>query len=177
MTDVAHQYPIGRFERPTTFSAAERARFIDELAEAPSELRGAVAGLDDAQLDTVYRESGWSVRQVVHHVADSHTNSFIRCKLALTEDAPVIKPYSEKAWAELGDSKRGGLEPSLSLLSSLHERWVLLLSSLPEDAFARTFVHPESGRTVSLDLNLALYAWHGKHHTAQITSLRERRGW
>jgi hypothetical protein len=137
-------------------------------------MRAAVASLSPEQLDTPYRPGGWTVRTVVHHVPDSHINSYVRFKLALTEDEPVIKPYDEAAWAKLVDS--GPIEPSLTLLESLHERWVQLLKTLSDADFARQFRHPELG-AVRLDQNLALYAWHGKHHVAHITSLRERMGW
>lgn len=153
----------------------ERAAWIRQMADAPAALRSAVAGLSDAQLDTPYREGGWTVRQVVHHLPDSHLNAYVRMKLALTEDHPTIKPYHEARWAELPDS-RAPLEVSLALFERLHERWVLLWESLDQEQFARTLVHPEIG-VVRLDQMLASYAWHGRHHTAHITSLRARMGW
>ena len=170
------QYPIGRFEWPREVSPEDRARFIEEIARTPANLRAAVAGLSDSQLDTPYRPGGWTVRQVVHHVPDSHMNSYVRFRLALTEDEPTIKPYDQTRWAELADSRTAPVETSLALLESLHERWVLLLRSLSPADFGRQFRHPEIG-VVSLEKNLALYAWHSRHHVAHITSLRERMGW
>ena len=170
------QYPIGRFEFPREVTDQDRARFIQEIADTPVKLRAAVAGLSEQQLDTPYRPGGWTVRQVVHHVPDSHMNSYVRFRLALTEDEPTIKPYDEGRWAELADARTARIEPSLVLLESLHERWVLLLRSLAAADWRRQFRHPELG-VVSLEKNLALYAWHGRHHVAHITSLRERMGW
>ncbi len=170
------RYPIGRAEVVERLTPERRAELIREIEEAPDRLRAAVAGLIDAQLDTPYREGGWTVRQVVHHVPDSHLNSYTRFKLALTEEEPTIKPYSEKLWAELPDA-RLPVEPSLRLLESLHQRWAALLRSMTPEQFARGFIHPEHGRRQSLDQALQIYAWHGKHHTAQVTKLRERKGW
>jgi hypothetical protein len=170
------RYPIGPFAYPGTATAAERRSRIDEIAAAPAALRSAVRGLGDAQLDTPYRDGGWTVRQVVHHVPDSHVNAYVRMKLALTEDRPVIKPYEEKRWAELPDGRAGAVEPSLSLLDHLHERWVRLLRALDANDFTRTLHHPEAG-TLDLDYLVAMYAWHGRHHVAHITTLRERIGW
>ena len=169
------QYPIGKFQRPQHVTASDRKQLIQQIEAAPAALRTAVAGLVDSQLDTPYRPGGWTVRQVVHHVPDSHMNSFIRFKLALTENDPVIKPYEEQLWAELADA-RMPIEVSLTLLDAVHHRWVYLLRSMSDDDFARTFVHPAIGQ-MRLDQNLALYAWHGRHHTAHITSLCERMGW
>ena len=149
---------------------------IGNIAETPARMREAVAGLSDAQLDTAYREDGWSVRQVVHHVPDSHLNAYVRLKLALTEDDPLIKPYDEGRWAQLEDSRDTPIEVSLSLLESLHARWIVLLRSLDENDFGRTFRHPDHG-SVTLDWLVAMYAWHGRHHVAHITSLRERMNW
>lgn len=170
------QYPIGRFEFPREVSSQDRERFIQEIADTPVNLRAAVTGLSTEQLDTPYRPGGWTVRQVVHHVPDSHMNSYIRFRLALTEEEPTIKPYDQTRWAELIDSRTARSETSLALLDSLHERWVLLLRSLSPADLRRQFLHPELG-VVSLEKNLALYAWHGRHHVAHITSLRERMGW
>ena len=170
------RFPIGRFDIKAEITADDRARLIDQIAEAPARLREAVKGLTPEQIDTPYRDGGWTVRQVVHHVPDSHLNSYIRFKLALTEDEPTIKPYHEDQWAELYDAQSAPPDVSLALLESLHARWVMLLRTLTDKDFARTFVHPELG-TVSLDKNLGLYAWHGRHHVAHITSLRERMGW
>lgn len=170
------QYPIGRFEWPSEISPDERRRLIDAIDRTPANLRAAVAGLSEQQLDTPYRPAGWTVRQVVHHVADSHMNSYVRFRLALTEQEPTIKPYDQSLWAELADARTAPVEPSVALLESLHRRWVLLLRSLSPADFGRQFHHLELG-VVSLDKNLALYAWHGRHHVAHITSLRERMGW
>jgi uncharacterized damage-inducible protein DinB len=170
------RYPVGKFHRPDTLSAEERRASIDAIAEAPSRLRAAIAGLDAAQLDTPYRPGGWTVRQVVHHVPDSHMNAYIRFKLAATEDEPTIKPYEEARWAELADAKSAPIEPSLALLENLHKRWVVFLRSLAPADWSRKFRHPELG-TLTLEQNLALYAWHGRHHVAHVTALRERQGW
>jgi DinB superfamily len=170
------QYPVGRFEFPREVSDQERERFIQEIAQTPANLRAAVAGLSIEQLDTPYRPGGWTVRQVVHHLPDSHMNSYIRFRLALTEDEPTIKPYDEGRWAELADARTAPIETSLALLDSLHERWVLLLRSLSPADLRRQFRHPELG-VVPLEKNLALYAWHGRHHVAHIASLRDRMGW
>jgi len=169
------RYPIGQFIPPATFSADIRAAHIQTLRDLPAKLNDAVAGLSGAQLDTPYRESGWTARQVVHHVADSHANSYVRFKLALTEDWPTIKPYDEAAWANLGDS-RMELAPSLAFISGLHARWAALLEGLSEADFRHGFNHPERGPQ-TLDVALALYAWHALHHTAHITHLRARMGW
>jgi hypothetical protein len=174
LSDLA--YPIGTFAWGGPAGAADRARRIDEIAAAPAALRAAVAGLTDAQLDTPYRPGGWTVRQVVHHVPDSHVNAYARFKLAVTEDVPAIKPYREAAWAELADVRTVPVATSLALLDALHERWVVFLRSLGEAEWARTFRHPDLG-VVPLEKNLALYAWHGRHHVAHVTALRERMGW
>lgn len=172
------RYPIGRFARPTDVSAAERAQSIEAVAAAPAALREAVRGLDDVQLDTPYRPDGWTVRQVVHHVPDSHLNAYVRFKLALTEVEPTIKPYDEKDWAELPDGRSPLVAESLALLDALHARWVHLLRAMRTPDFARTLVHPERpGAPMTLDMMLALYAWHGRHHVAHIAALRDRMGW
>lgn len=171
------RYPIGPFKfEHDNLSDAERAALIAQIASAPVGLRAAVAALNDAQLDTPYREGGWTVRQLVHHVADSHMNGYIRVKLALAEDVPTIKPYDENAWVKLGDTPATPITTSLNLLDALHERWANLFRAMTPAEFARTFRHPELG-TLSLNKQLALYAWHGRHHTAHITTLRERMGW
>ena len=170
------RYPIGPFRFDGEVDPAHRRQRVDEIAATPEHLRAAILALTPAQLDTPYREKGWTVRQVVHHVPDSHLNAYTRMKLALTEDEPTIKPYEEARWAELPDA-RGPVEISLSLLESLHRRWVLLLRELTPTDFNRRFRHPEQGRTMALDEVLALYAWHGRHHVAHITSLRRRMGW
>lgn len=170
------RYPIGKFIPPATSFASTRGLHIQTLRDLPQELTSAIAGLSEEQLDTSYREGGWTVRQVVHHVADSHANSYIRFKLALTEDWPTIKPYDEAAWANLADSRTMELPPSLAFISSLHARWVALLETLSEEHFHRGFNHPERGRQ-NLATTLALYAWHSRHHTAHITQLRARMRW
>jgi len=170
------RYPVGEFRFPKSVRAEELSAFIDQIAAAPTRMRAAVTGLDDAQLDTPYRPGGWTVRQLAHHVPDSHMNSYVRFRLALTEDEPVIKPYEEKRWAELADARSMPIEPSLALLESLHARWVPLLRSLSPTDWKRTFRHPDLG-LVSLEQNAALYAWHGRHHVAHITALRERMKW
>lgn len=173
MTDP--RYPIGRLVRPGRLTHAQREAAIAAIAALPAQLRAAVEGLDDAQLDTPYREGGWTVRQVAHHVADSHLNAFVRTKLALTEDRPTIRAYDEKAWAALPDC---ALPPavSLRLVEALHERWVALLRTLDEAAFQRSLHHPEVGAMTFDDL-LATYGWHGAHHVAHITTLRTSRSW
>jgi uncharacterized damage-inducible protein DinB len=170
------RYPIGTFAFQGTLSPEERRGLIDQIAATPEKMRAAVIGLDSDQLNTPYRPEGWTVRQVVHHVPESHMNSYVRFKLAITEDEPTIKPYFEDRWARLDDANQAPIKLSLDLLEALHGRWVWFLRSLTDADFRRTFRHPELG-TVTLDKNLALYAWHGRHHVAQITSLRERMGW
>jgi hypothetical protein len=170
------RYPVGRFRFPDAVSAEDLAAFMTQIADAPARMRAAVAGLDDGQLDTRYRPGGWTVRQVVHHVPDSHMNSYVRFRLALTEDDPVIKPYEEALWAELADARAMPIEPSLVLLESLHARWLPLLRSMSEAEWKRSFRHPELG-PVRLEQNAALYAWHSRHHVGHITALRERMGW
>ena len=170
------RYPIGRSPHPDVVSAEDRRTSIDAIAALPKKLRAAVEGLTDVQLETPYRPSGWTVRQVVHHVADSHVNAHARFRLALTEEAPTIRPYAEARWAELPDARTAPLASSLDLLTALHDRWVRLLRSLGDDAWARTWRNPETG-TLRLDQGLVHYAWHGRHHTAHATALREREGW
>lgn len=170
------RYPVGKFKPVTGLNYAQRENLIGEIASAPERLKAAIAGLDEAQLDTPYREGGWTVRQVVHHLADSHLNAHVRFRLALTETAPKIKTYDQAKWAELSDARTAPIGLSLGLLESLHERWVRLLKSLAAADFARTIDHPDHG-PMTLDQNLALYAWHGRHHVAHITALRERLGW
>jgi DinB superfamily len=170
------RYPVGNFQFPAAVRSQELATFIDAIAETPARMRAAIAGLSDSQLDTPYRPGGWTVRQVAHHVPDSHMNSYVRFRLALTEDSPVIKPYEESRWAELPDARSMPVEPSLALLESLHARWVPLLRSLSAADWKRSFRHPELG-LVTLENNAALYAWHGRHHVAHITALRQRMAW
>jgi len=175
MTDDL-RYPVGRFTQVTPTDDVRRAS-LAELDALPRTMRDAVAGLTDRQLDTPYRPGGWTVRQVVHHVPDSHLNAYVRLKLALTEDTPTIKPYDESAWAGLADS-RMPVEPSLALLESVHARWVALVRAMARDEFSRTFRHPEyPDGPLTLDWLLQQYAWHSRHHVAHITSLRRREGW
>lgn len=174
MTDL--RYPVGKFHFNGPFSDDQKAKLIDEIAQAPANLRGSVKDLAPLQLDTPYRPEGWTLRQVAHHVPDSHLNAYIRFKLALTEEEPTIKPYEEDRWAQLPDTKNTPVEVSLALLDSLHDRWVRLLRALEPEDWKRTFRHPELG-LVSLEKNLAIYAWHGRHHVAHIMRLRERNGW
>jgi uncharacterized damage-inducible protein DinB len=171
------RYPIGPFVLPDAVTDADRAGMLEQVAAAPALLRSAVDGLSDAQLDTPYRPEGWTVRQVVHHVPDSHLGAYTRFKLALTEPVPVIKPYQEARWAELPDTAGTPVETSLRLLELLHQRWLVLLRAMDGPAWARGYFHPERGRVLRLDQTLALYAWHGRHHAAHVTRLRERRGW
>ncbi|HEU4699807.1 MAG TPA: putative metal-dependent hydrolase [Gemmatimonadales bacterium] len=177
MTATDPRYPIGRFTYEHPLADAERAAAIEAITQAPWLLREAVAGLDDAQLDTPYREGGWTVRQVVHHVPDSHLNAYTRFKLALTEERPTVRPYDEAAWAELPDGRTGSIDVSLALLEALHERWVRTLQAMAPGDFARTIYHPEHAKEMSLDQLLAMYAWHGRHHVAHVTELRRRKGW
>jgi uncharacterized damage-inducible protein DinB len=170
------RYPIGKLVSVPNLNESQRAQLIDAIQEAPERLASAVAGLSDAQLDTPYRPGGWTVRQVVHHVPDSHMNALVRFKLALTEEQPTIKTYDEARWAELADAKTTPIEPSLALLENLHKRWVQLLRSLTPDQWSRKMQHPEIG-LVALDHYLQVYAWHGRHHVAHITALRQRSGW
>ena len=170
------RYPIGEFKYEAPLTDAERQACLAIIEETPARMRAAVAGLNEEQLDTAYRPEGWTVRQVVHHVPESHLTSYIRFKLALTEEEPVVKTYFEDRWAKLDDARQAPIALSLDLLDALHGRWVWFLRSLKQEDFQRTYRHPELG-TVTLDKAAALYAWHGPHHVAQITSLRERMGW
>jgi hypothetical protein len=171
------RYPIGKFRYAGEPDARQREQWIELIAATPVNVRAAVAGLSPGQLDTPYRDKGWTVRQVVHHLPDSHLNAYTRMKLALTEDVPVIKPYEEARWAELPDGRAAPIELSLNLLESLHHRWVLLLRQLTPADFRRRFQHPEHNRPFELQETLGLYAWHGQHHVAHIASLRRRMGW
>jgi hypothetical protein len=170
------RYPIGPLTYDPDVTPARRTAFIQQIAETPAALRAALAGLTDAQLDTPYRPGGWTVRQVTHHVPDSHMNAFIRFKLALTEDNPTIRPYNEAEWAKGADVAGTPIEVSLALLDALHQRWSVLLRSLGEADFRRPLVHPESGPT-TVDRLVQMYAWHGRHHTAHVAELRRREGW
>lgn len=171
------KFPIGKFEKPPVLTDLLRESFITDIETFPARLRKEVASLNDSQLDTPYRPDGWTIRQVVHHCADSHMNSIIRFKLALTEDKPTIKPYFEDRWAELADTKNLSIEPSLLLLEGLHTRWTKLLRSLSLEDLKRSFIHPEHGREIVLEENLGIYAWHCNHHLAHVTSLKKRMGW
>lgn len=174
MTDL--RYPVGRFQRSDEVTAEQRRAWVEEIRRLPDELRRAVAGLGERQLDTPYRDGGWTVRQVVHHLPDSHVNAYVRFKLALTEAEPSIKAYDEARWAELPDTRLTPVDTSLSLLQALHDRWTTLLQELSDEDWRRAFLHPENGR-MTLDSLVQLYAWHGRHHVAHITRLREREGW
>lgn len=169
------RYPVGQLELRARLTEEERAAAITAIRATPARLREAVHGLTDEQLDTPYRDGGWTLRQVVHHLPDSHVNGYVRMKWALTEDRPEIKPYDQPAWAELPDS-RGPIEPSLALLEAVHGRWMMLVDALGEEELARELVHPDGGE-YTVDSLLGLYAWHGRHHVAHVTSLRQRRGW
>ena len=176
MAEQDLRYPVGKFDMQGELTDAQRPTLIQQIAEVPANLRAAVKGLNEQQLETPYRPGGWTVRQVVHHLPDSHMNSYIRFKLAVTESQPQIKPYEEQLWAELVDGKTAPIEISLQLLEVLHQRWVMFLQSLKPSDFSRTLLHPANG-VMTVDTLLCLYAWHGRHHVAQITSLRERMGW
>lgn len=169
------KYPIGRVEIPIEMNESRRKTFIKDIADMPELLKEAVKGLNEEQLNNPYRPDGWTLRQVVHHLADSHLNSYIRFKMALTENEPTIKTYFEDRWADLADSKTS-IEPSINLIDALHTRWVILLKSLSDKDFERTFRHPDLG-LVTLNKALAIYAWHGKHHLAHITCLRDSKNW
>lgn len=171
------KFPIGRFEIPGSLSADQIQNFIDDIELFPIRLEREVIALTAAQLDTPYRPDGWTIRQVVHHCADSHMNSLTRFKLALTEEKPAIKPYWEDRWAELPDSKRQPIEPAIQMLKGLHSRWTFLLRSLSSKDLKKSFIHPEHGKEISLEENIANYAWHCNHHLAHITTLKVKAGW
>jgi uncharacterized damage-inducible protein DinB len=177
MTDLPDlRYPTGRLTYENDLTPARRQELIARIADTPRALRAAVKGFTDEQFDTPYRPGGWTVRQVVHHLPDSHVNAYIRFKLALTEDNPTIKPYNEAAWANVADTRLTPVEVSLTLLDAVHQRWVILLKSLRDQDFARPLQHPENG-AMTLDKLLQMYAWHGGHHVAHVTELRKREGW
>jgi DinB superfamily len=176
MTDTSLQYPVGRFTEPAEITPVLRLAAIDEIAALPAAMRAAVHGLTDSQRATPYRDGGWTVHQVVHHVADSHMHAYIRVKFALTENSPTIRPYDEAAWTLLPDVAALPIDVSLSLLDGIHARWVACLRGLSAPQFLRPFVHPELGPQ-RIDLSLLRYQWHGRHHVAHITSLRTRMGW
>lgn len=171
------RYPIGEFKMEGKVTAAKRKKWISEIERVPRALHDAVHGLSDEQLDTPYREGGWTVRQLVHHMADSHLNAYVRFKLALTEDVPTIKPYDQERWAELPDARTAPVEISLTFLEALHLRFVRMLQDISARDYKRKFHHPEMGQDISLETNLALYAWHGLHHISHIKALRKRKGW
>jgi uncharacterized damage-inducible protein DinB len=171
------RYPIGRFKYDDDASRDAIDRAVADITSLPKQLRAAAEGLSEDQLNTPYREGGWSSREVVHHVADSHMNAYVRCKLALTEEGPTVKAYNEAEWAKLADVKIVPIGVSLSLIDTLHERWVALLQSMRDEEFERYYIHPEQKRPVPLREVVALYAWHGRHHTGHILSLRERNEW
>jgi DinB superfamily len=171
------KYPIGLFSAPETITEEDLQGYISDIEKLPANLKNLVSDFSEEQLNTVYRPDGWTVRQVIHHVADSHMNAYIRFKLALTEDTPTIKPYYEDKWAELGDSKKTSAAVSLKLLEYLHERWVNLLKSMSKKDFEKSFFHPEHGKEFSLDEITAMYSWHGKHHLAHIEELKKRKAW
>jgi len=170
------RYPIGDFGLDPHVTAAKRREWLQHISELPEKLAAAVSGLSDVQLNSPYRDNGWTLRQVVHHLADAHVNGFARFKLALTEDEPSIKTYEEALWAETPDAREAPVDLSIRLLDALHRRWTILLDSLADAQFDRAFVHPDRGR-MTIDKAIQLYAWHGLHHTGQITGLRARRAW
>jgi hypothetical protein len=176
MTDIETlRYPVGPMERPKTpLDSSARAAYLRTIEELPSRIRALVSGLTDQQLDTPYRPGGWTIRQVIHHVPDSHLNAYIRMKLAVTEDVPTIKTYEEARWAELPDAKTGPIAMSVDLLDALHRRWVAFLRAMPETAYRKPYVHPELGR-VPIDEAIAMYAWHCRHHAAHIEQALSRR--
>ena len=177
MSDESLRYPIGKFSFPDAVTPSDREKYLAEIERLPTDLRKVVEGLTDEQLNTPYRDGGWTVRQVVHHVPDSHMNSYVRYRWTLTEDQPTIKAYYEDRWAELPDASSAPIEPSLQLLEAVHRRWMLLLRAMNDEDYARSFTHPETSKVIRLDSMLALYAWHGKHHVAHIQSLKDRMGW
>jgi hypothetical protein len=176
-TPADPRYPIGKFAPPPQpLSAEHRDRVVQSIAALPGALRTALEGMDESRLDTPYREGGWTVRQLVHHLADSHMNAYVRVRLALTEDGPAIKAYDEQAWARLPDSLAHPVTPSLAILDGVHERWAALMRSTPGERWTRGLEHSERG-TLTIDFLMALYAWHGEHHVAHVTTLRRARGW
>ena len=176
IASIDDRYPVGKYE-PQPFSATQKKEWLNAIKFLPLTLENAILNLDEAQLETPYRGGGWTVKQVVHHIADSHMNAYVRFKLGLTEDNPAIRPYEEKLWAELNDVKDLPINISLTLLHALHIRWYEALKDLSDEQWNRTVVHPEHNRQMTLWYLLGMYAWHGKHHVAHITSLRERNGW
>ncbi len=175
MTQTPPDNPAGPFEPVEAYDETAKVELIDSIRQAPARLREAVAGLTDSQLDTLYKK--WTIRQIVHHIADSHVHSYIRFKWALTEENPTIKAYEEADWVLLDDAKYGDIEPSLALLDGLHPKWVQVVESMSPEQFSRTFVHPQTGETVYLWTALNYYPWHSRHHIGQIVWLRDRHGW
>ncbi len=170
------RYPVGKLVRKSVLAPDARNAAIAAIAALPFQLADAVRGLDQQQLDTVYRDGGWTLRQVVHHIADSHVNAYVRTKLLLTENAPLVKVWDEESWAQLDDARRGAIGGSLLLVTSIHERWAHCLRACKQEDFARTLMHPDNG-AMTLDDLLSIYEWHGRHHVAHITTLRAQRGW
>jgi len=170
------RYPLGKFSFDGDLTAEQKKQYLNDIEQLPARFRAALQGLSEKQLDTPYRDGGWTVRQVTHHVPDSHMNAYVRFKLALTEDEPTIRPYMEDRWAELPEAKTAPVALSLALLDSLHQRWTLMLRNIADTGWKRNFRHPEMG-LMSLEKTLALYSWHGRHHTAHVTALREKMGW
>ena len=171
------RYPIGTFNKPEPITPEDLQGYINVIEELPGRLRTLVANLSEEQLNTEYRPDGWTVKQVIHHIADSHVNAYIRFKLALTEDTPTVKPYFEDKWAKLGDYKLTPIDVSLSLIDSIHARWINLLKSMDEKDFEMSFFHPEHGKEFSLDESAGMYAWHCSHHYAHIAELKKRKNW
>ena len=171
------KFPIGRFNKPTTITNSILEHWIDDISTFPARLASEVINLTNEQLDTHYRPNGWTIRQVIHHCADSHMNSLTRLKLTLTEENPIIKPYFEERWAELVDTKNMPIQSSLKMLEGIHERWAVLLNDLTTDQLERTFIHPEHGNTFRIDENIGVYAWHCNHHLAHITETKKRHNW
>jgi hypothetical protein len=171
------KFPIGKFNKPVVILEENITHWIEQIETFPQRLKAEVKDLSKEQLDTVYRPDGWTIRQVVHHCADSHMNSYTRFKLALTEDKPIIKPYYEERWAELADARSGPIDFSLQLLEGLHARWTIVLKSLTKEDLKRSFIHPEHGKELFLSENIGVYAWHCNHHLAHITELKKRNGW
>ena len=170
-------YPVGKFAEPDAYTPERRRLYIEQIAALPANLRAAVAGWDDARLDEPYRPGGWTVRQLLHHVPDSHLNAYVRFKLALTEDEPTIKPYDQDRWSQMADTRVTPVEVSLALLDAVHVRWVNVLRAMSAADFQRAYFHPELGHRVPLDYALAMYAWHSRHHLAHVTELKRRKGW
>lgn len=177
MTIEQLKYPIGKFHKPIKITKYILNSWISDISTFPKRLLSEVINLTEEQIDTPYRPNGWTIRQVVHHCADSHMNSLTRLKLALTEDQPIIKPYFEERWAELLDSKNMSIEPSLKMIEGIHERWTVVLKNLTDEQYGRIFIHPEQGKTFRVDENVGVYAWHCNHHLAQITETKKRKNW